>query len=423
MSGGDWSGGGDGGGDWGGGEGASWGDGGSSGGDSFSETSSESWLSRVGKAFMAIPIGLILFAVSFVVLFWNEGRAVHTAQGLAEGKAGVVSVEADRVDQTNQGKLVHVTGEATATETLTDPQLAVSAKALKLQRIVQMYQWKERSETKKRKKLGGGEERVTTYHYDKGWVGQPIDSSGFKRPDGHQNPDHWPLKGWTGQAQTVTLGAFKLPAGLVDQIRQTAPLPVGETERDALPDDLKEQARLDAGRFYLGENPSDPKVGDLTVAFEQVRPQVVSLLAKQSGDSFEPYATKAGTSIHRLQAGNASADEMFQEAEAENNTTTWILRLVGFILMAVGIMMVLGPLSVLADVVPFIGGIVGFGTGFLAFSIATVLSLVTIAIGWIAYRPVVGVSILVVAGLALFGFMKMARNRRSGLASPGAARV
>ncbi len=412
MSGGDWGGGGDGGGDWGGGEGASWGDGGSSGGDSFSETSSEGWLSRIGKAFMAIPIGLILFALSFVVLSWNEGRAVHTAQGLAEGKSGVVSVAPDKVDPANSGKLVHVTGEATTTETLTDPQFALSARALKLRRVVQMYQWKERSETKTRKKLGGGEERVTTYNYDKGWADARVDSSRFKRPDGHQNPDRWPIENWEVRAQVVTLGAFKLPSGLVDQIREVEPLAVGEEGRDALPADLKDRAKLDAGRFYLGESPSDPQVGDVTVAFEQVRPQVVSLLSKQAGDSFEPYDTRAGTTIDRLQVGTATADQMFQQAEAENSTLTWILRLVGFILMAIGIMMVLGPLSVLADVVPFIGSIVGFGTGFLAFSVAAVLSLVTIAIAWVAYRPVVGISILVVAGLALFLFSRMARDRR-----------
>ncbi len=53
----------------------------------------EGWLSRMGKAFLAIPIGLSLFAVAFVVLFWNEGRAVHTAQGLAEGKSSVVPIQ------------------------------------------------------------------------------------------------------------------------------------------------------------------------------------------------------------------------------------------------------------------------------------------------------------------------------------------
>jgi Transmembrane protein 43 len=402
-------------GDWSGGDGASWNDdAGSPGGDDYTETTSESWFSRIGKALIGIPIGLLLFVGSFVVLFWNEGRAVHTAQGLAEGKAVIVSVEPGRVDPANEGKFVHVGGEATTEETLDDPLFNLSAKAIRLRRVVQMYQWKESSETKTRKKLGGGEERITTYNYDRTWTDAPIDSSRFKKPDGHHNPSDWPFKTWTKQAQTVTLGAFKLPANLVDQIGGKEPLPVDQATLDALPEEARSKLKLDGGRFYRGDDPSSPEVGDMTVAFEQVKPQVVSLLAQQSGDSFGAYRTHSGTTIERLQAGTASAEAMIQQAEAENKFLTWVLRLVGFIVMGVGISMVLSLLTVLADVVPFIGNIVGFGTGFIAFGVAAVLSLVTIAIGWIAYRPIVGISILALAGLALFGFTKLARARRAG---------
>ena len=106
---------------------------------------------------------------------------------------------------------------------------------------------------------------------------------------------------------------------------------------------------------------------------------------------------------------------MFGAAETENKVLTWTLRLVGLVLMAVGIAMVLSLLSVLADVIPFRGSIIGFGTGLVAFSVASVLSLVTITIGWIAYRPLFGISLLVLAGLAFYGFTKLARNRRQDL--------
>jgi hypothetical protein len=384
-------------------------------GDGYTEVSSENWFSRIGKALVGIPIGLLVFVASFVVLFWNEGRAVHTAQGLAEGKSSVVSVEAGKVDPAHEGKLVHVTGEATTDETLKDPLFGLSAKAVKLRRVVQMYQWREISKTETRKKLGGGQERITTYNYEKTWADQPIPSSGFKHPDGHQNPSNWPFRNWSEQAQKVSLGAFQLPASLVGKVGGHEPLSIGPAERDALPDSVRSELRLDGGRFYRGNDPAKTEIGDMTIAFEQVKPQVVSLLAKQAGDSFAPFGTRAGTTIERLQNGTASALEMFGAAETENKVLTWILRLVGFVLMAIGIATVLSLLTVLADVIPFLGNIVGFGTGFIAFSAAFVLSLVTIAIGWIAYRPVVGISILVLAGLAFYGFTKLARNRRQSL--------
>jgi hypothetical protein len=125
---------------------------------------------------------------SFVVLFWNEGRSVRTARALAEGKAAVVSIDAGRVDAARDGKLVHVSGLATTDQTLKDPQFRVSAPAIRLQRIVKMYQWRERSETRTQRTLGGGQEQVTTFTYAKDWSDTPIDSTRFKKPAGHENP-------------------------------------------------------------------------------------------------------------------------------------------------------------------------------------------------------------------------------------------
>jgi hypothetical protein len=406
MAGGDWSEGDGGGGDWGGSPEAS------SGGDSYSETSSEGWLSRIGKALVGIPIGILLFLGSIVVLFWNEGRSVRTAKDLAEGKSAVVSVEPARVDPALEGKLVHTSGEATTAETLKDPLFGISASAIRLQRVVQMYQWQEKSETRTRKKLGGGEERTTTYTYHKDWADKPIPSSRFKKSGDHHNPENWPFQNWSAQAGAVALGAFRLPANLIGQIGGHEPLPVGEPERDALPDDVKAQLTLDSGRFYRGDAPAHPEVGDMTVEFRVVRPKVVSLIAQQAGDSFRPYPTYTGGTFERLQVGTASAGKMFASAESENGMLTWILRLVGFVVMAVGIGMVLSPLSVLADVLPFLGDLLGMGTAFVAVALAATFSLVTIALGWIAYRPVLGVGLLVLAGAVLAGSISLRRGRR-----------
>ena len=104
----------------------------SNGGDSFTEVSSQGWFSRIGGALVGIPIGMLMFLASFVVLFWNEGRAVRTAKSLAEGEKGVVSVVTDKVDPAHENALVHVSGMADTDETIKDPRFPVSAKALRL---------------------------------------------------------------------------------------------------------------------------------------------------------------------------------------------------------------------------------------------------------------------------------------------------
>src|SRR5690242_17610165 len=85
-------------------------------------------------------VGLVLFLVSFILLFWNEGRAITTARSLEEGASAVVSVAADSVNPQYEGKLVHFSGNTSAS-TLKDPLLGVSAQGVHLNRYVEMFQW------------------------------------------------------------------------------------------------------------------------------------------------------------------------------------------------------------------------------------------------------------------------------------------
>jgi hypothetical protein len=75
--------------------------------------------------------------------------------------------------------------------------------------------------------------------------------------------------------------------------------------------------------------------------------------------------------------------------------------------MYMGFGSVFKPLSVIADVVPFAGRIVEFGAGVVAFSLTLCISLVTIAVGWLSYRPIVAVPLLIIAIAALaYPFIK-----------------
>lgn len=39
----------------------------------YTETTTQSWGSRLGDSLKGIIVGIILFIVSFPLLFWNEG--------------------------------------------------------------------------------------------------------------------------------------------------------------------------------------------------------------------------------------------------------------------------------------------------------------------------------------------------------------
>ena len=101
---------------------------------------------------------------------------------------------------------------------------------------------------------------------------------------------------------------------------------------------------------------------------------------------------------------------MFKHAHNANSMICWALRLAGFLMMFFGLKMIFEPLRVIADVVPFIGTIIGMGTGFVAFVLAAGFSLLTISIGWLAYRPLIGVPILIAA--IFFLLMPLFRSKK-----------
>ena len=375
--------------------------------DSFTEVTRESWFGRIGNAFKGILVGFILLVVAFPLLFWNEGRSVKQYKSLKEGAGAVVSATSESVDTALDGKLVHMTGKAVTADILTDPVFGVSANALKLSRSVEMYQWEESSQRKTRKKMGGGTETVTTYTYSKTWSGRVLQSSDFKEPAAHQNPDAMPFDSLEQVAENVDFGAFTLSPSLVGRINNFEPLIL--STNTPLPERLQGKALWSETGFYLGTNRTSPTVGDVKVSFRVARPTAVSVIAKQVGQSFQPYATKVGRSIELLQTGEHTAEAMFQQAQASNRMLAWILRLVGFILMFAGLNMMFKLLSVLADVLPILGSIVGAGTSLIAFLLASILSLITIAIAWIVFRPLLGVLLLagaVVLILAIKGKLK-----------------
>jgi len=379
--------------------------------DTVTVTTSKSWFSRIGSAIGGIVFGVILFLCSFLVLSWNEGRAIHRAKTLDAGAKQVIDVSADEVKSENAGKLVHLTGTAEADGPVTDPVFGITATALKLRRDVEMYQWKQTEKSETKQKLGGGEETTTTYSYSKDWSSGLIDSSQFHTPAGHANPDSMAADSETFVADGIHVGKFELPESLVALINNYTPRPATAAEAEKAAEKHSADIRVTTGgALYVGQDPASPNIGDLRIKFQAAPSGPVSIVAGQVGDTFEPFAIgKLGT-IELLKTGTFSADAMFQQEKETNTMLTWILRLVGFLMMLFGLVLITNVISVIASVVPFFGNIVGMGTGLLALAVALPLSLVTIALSWLAFRPLVAVPILFAAVASIVFAVSRARK-------------
>ena len=183
--------------------------------DSYTEVTSQNWFSRIGESIKGILFGIIIIPIAIVALWWNEGNSVETANSLKEGAANVVHVSSDKVDAANEKKLIHVTGEAKAVGPVVDDDYGLSVPALRLERKEEIYQWVENKKSETRQKVGGGEETTTTYSYDKKWTDSPVKSAEFKKPDGHSNEGDLIAGNKNISAESVTLGAFKVPESFV----------------------------------------------------------------------------------------------------------------------------------------------------------------------------------------------------------------
>jgi hypothetical protein len=371
--------------------------------DFFRDVSNEGWLSRIGSSIKGVLVGGVLVLICVGVLFWNEGRAVKEAKRIEEGQVACVSVDSAKVDPACENKEIHISGDATTTEKPTDDVFGVSASAIRLKRTVEMYQWKEKKETETHKKLGGGEEKVTTYNYEKAWDDDAIDSSDFKHPEGHQNPAK-PFPNAIQNASKVMIGAFKLTPRLVEMMEHFTPLAMS-ADTASLPANIKDAVKVTGSGFYIGADPNSPSIGDARVSFAVVKPGPISVIGLQVGNTFQPFESAHGETL-MLSDGIVSADQMFQAAKERNAMITWLVRLGGFVVMWIGLMMLLRPLRVVADVLPFAGELVGFASGLIMLLVAGVVSLVTISIAWLVYRPVLGIGLLVLAGGCVWLIMR-----------------
>jgi hypothetical protein len=362
-----------------------------------------------------VLVGIIMFIAAFPILWGNEACSVKTENSLKEGASAVVSVAADKVDPANDNKLVHMTAEAATNDSLEDAQFSISANAIRLRREVQMYQWREKKESRTRNKLGGGTETVTEYVYDKEWSSELHKSSEFRHPEDHENPDKMRFESFDVNAKDVKLGEFKLSDSLISKMDNFESLPVTNAEKEKLSAEISDGAKIAEQGFYFGGNPGEPKVGDTKIFFKVVKPTTVSVIAKQVGNSFEPYATEAGRDINLLQIGAVSAENMFKSELEKNTIFTWIIRVVGFLLMWIGLAMVFRPISVVADVIPFAGDMLGLGIGIFAGFAAFGLSFITIAIAWIFYRPLLGLLLLAlgIGAIILLKYMGLSRKKRA----------
>ena len=224
----------------------------------------------------------------------------------------------------HNGALVLVSGKLAITDSLKDEKYGISMPAVKMRRVVQVYQWYETEDTRN----GNNDDHEKSYSYNTDWFDYHIDSSNFASTLGHHNPhlDSWPLNSSLLINSRVKIGGFLLGTDLKEKFNDFKPF---TSDFKPLDGDFK----IWAGLYYHTANLWQPEVGDWRVQFSYAGRDgdQYSVVGRQSGREIRPYQTQAGQELLLLQAGARDPAQMFQSEHYSNRTTTWVYRLAGWL--------------------------------------------------------------------------------------------
>ena len=399
----------------------------------YQETITTGYGSRVKQSFKSIATGFTLFLGATAMLWWNEGNSVKTADMLEEAQGVCVVMEnPSKKDASLEGQLVCGTAMAVTEDLLTDKDFGLSVNAISMKRKVEYYQWHETKTEETKEKSDGSEKKIVTYDYRRDWSSTPIGSSKFKQHYGHVNVVLAEFEDGEQWAEHVSFGAYSLNNSLIHSINTYEPL------RPELSDDVLRQldktiqasyerhytkkeglnsndlnyVHVSDNQLYLGLEPGSPTVGDVRIKFERVAPShEVTIVAVVNGDGFGPFKAKNGYMLEKLVMGKKDMDQFFEDEQETNTFNTWAYRILGIIMVIGALKLIFGFVVTLTKIVPFLSTIVGWGVGVICTVLGVVWSLIVIAIAWLFYRPIVGIALLVIAGILVWVFALGGKNK------------
>lgn len=338
--------------------------------------------------------GLILIIIGILLLSSNEGRTVSMQSAINEGLKSYKDVTSEKIDPKNDGKLIAVTGklDLSNSENLTDSRFGITIKGAKLKRNVEMYQWQEECTTDENEKK--------TCEYEKVWSNKLIDSSEFTKTE-NKNPSSFKYESQEFLASNVKVGAFDLPERLLDSLSYNKDL--NNEKLIEMYKNTIEGYKIEGNYITNSQNTDEAQIGDLRISYSYASEGEVTLLGVQNNNTLTAFTGKKGKSIFKIKRGSYTGKEILTGMTKSNKNMKWFLRIVGTLIVILGVGSLFNPLQLLADKIPVLGKIVNAGTSLVSTVLGLSISLIVIAVSWFRYRPVLSIVLLaIVVGLLVF---------------------
>lgn len=399
----------------------------------------QSFCERMGNAMCGVVFGVFMFLGGIYLTYWNEGRSVHTSCAIYEASQMFTNGPSNCVlDTSHSGGLVYAScdiNRTTSLTTFTYPDLGVQGvNGIKFTTTIQQLQDQEQCDSKKDN--NGNQHEYCTYQPI--WRSSQAPSFHNKYPSnspsfaGFNPPFPSGIPNRSGQTARLEIGSgYILPSALISQaiastqtVRGTPPgnyvdsntwnknYPNGgggtAPNRISNPSGTTNFHYASNGRYFESTpSGSTARLGDLRIQVSVSQPaKHMSVLAKQNADgtfgAFTfPKCDNYGFSEYAQ--GDVSAQALIDNAKDANTTTTYVLRLVCFIILWFGMQLCVAPLAIAPDIIPCIGGFLSDLVGCML-CVATCVAAVfwftlVFAISWVYFRPMVGIPLFCVSFL------------------------
>ena len=289
--------------------------------------------SVTGALANALPI--VLFLAGFALFVWNEYRTARLGALVRKAEKECVELDlAADIDPSMEGKLVHATGVTSCAAPLIDPDLGVEADAMALKRTVSYYQLAEYHDSQT--------DQISYYGQ---WCSTPLSSKDYIAKYRDANFVYVRLGSRKDTCKTVVLGPYRLQEDLVGWLRDYTvdvdlSIPADAMTRlvsqaeAAAPDHRRVKVHVLGNRVYIGRNPEDPQIGDVSIEYEAIPHETISVLAGIRDGRFVKYGSSKEFYIYQLVPGRVAASAMLAEEKSANRSLGWVLRGIALLLLA-----------------------------------------------------------------------------------------
>ncbi len=309
-------------------------------------------------------VGVLLILCSMLLIGYSEYNIIKVLMNRDSLNNKTIEVKSTIVDKNNNGKLVFMNGYIILNKDLEDKVFNVKVRTSKLERIVEIYQYKETKEDDE------------IYSYETDWYNELIDSSKFKNSE-YKNPSDIKYKSEV-YYNDVFLGAFKLNNKEIDD------LGLNSRYLDLNSEFASKNGFNISNEYYTTSKDIDfPEVGDIRISFRYNNSNSASVIAKQSNNMFEDYKLN-NTLINKIYNEKLTKEEVIDNI--------YPLKIVLYVTMIV--------LSLILS-------IVGFKLINKKIIASINLSIFAITVMFITYNPVITILGLVICSILIIVSKKL----------------